>query len=152
VDHVVSRRGGLLVAEESMAFEQLERALKQLDRDLVLNVEFDPVHGCAVYDVHKVISRDRPAAFICRWMDAYGTPLPLSSGLLELVQKLQSGHGEDADELNRRMLEADERDVAEGVREIVRDMLPRITGKRIPVLHRGIHLRRARARNGRYDR
>ena len=129
----------------------LEKALKAFDRDLVLNAEFDPTYQMAVYDVHKRLGGDRPAAFICSWRDERGMPLPLSSGLLELVRKLR-GHGDNADVANQRLVDDQEREAFDAAYEAARDMLPRIAGKKLSPLHRGIHLRRARARNGRYDR
>lgn len=142
--HVYSRRGtGLLVAEHAADERSVLAALRTFDPDLVLTWEVQD--GQQVWEVHKVVSRERPAVFICRWQDPYGNPLPLSHGLVDLVQSLRRPEAADAaDRANARLRAEAERDTLEGALEIARDMIPRIRGRRIPVLHRGRHLLRSR--------
>lgn len=146
--HVYSRHGsGLLVAENSTDERSVTDALRDFDPDLVLTWEIQDEQQ--VWEVHKIVGRDRPAVFICRWQDDYGNPLPLSHGLVDLVKRLRyGGVGGAADDANRRLREQAERDVYEGSLEIARDLIPRIRGRRIPVLHRGRHLLRSRHKPG----
>lgn len=146
--HVYSRHGtGLLVAEHSADERSVTVALRDFDPDLVLTWEVQ--EGQQVWEVHKVVSQDRPAVFICRWQDRHGAPLPLSHGLVDLVKQLRyGGVAQAAEEHNRKLREEAERDVYEGSLEIARDMIPRIRGRRIPVLHRGRHLLRSRHKAG----
>lgn len=153
---VYRRHGGLLVAEDAADFQAVERALKAFDADLVLNVERRN-DGRPVYDVHKVIASDRPAVFICRWQDERGEPLPLSSALVDLVKELhpssRAARGDlSTDQLvdrrNAALREEARRETREGAAEVLGDLLPRLKGKRIPVLHRGRHLLRSRHKPG----
>ena len=143
---VFHEEGGITVARHSADERSVSEALKRFDPDLVLTWELDS-QGRQVYEVRKIVGRDRPALLICQWLDDYGEPLPLSHALLDLVVRLRRG-GSDPAERNRRMLETQEREAAEAAYEIAADMLPRIAGKRIPVLHRGVHLRRSRHKPG----
>lgn len=156
-DLVYRRHGGLLLAERSADFESVERALKTFDRELVLNVEFDQAHQMSVYEVHKVYSRDRPALFVCGWRDARGVPLPLSSALIDEVKRLhpdsrgtRGGLSTDqvADRENKQIYARETKQTQDEATEVLRDLLPRMKGKRIPVLHRGRHLLRSRHKPG----
>lgn len=145
---VYFRRGGIVVASQASDERSIADALKRFDPDLVLTWELDD-QGRQVYEVHKVVGQDRPAVFICRWQDEYGEPLPLSHALLDLVAQLRRGGVEKAkQEQMRKEREATERDIYEEAKEIVRDMLPRVKGKRSSPLPRGVYLRRLRHRPG----
>lgn len=155
---VYGRRGGILTVERTADFASVEAALKAFDRDLVLNVEPDVIHDRLVYQVHKVISRDRPAVFILSWRDELGVPLPLSSALVDEAKRLHPSSRGDRGGLSTDQLSDREnaairgRETAETLAdttEVLGDMLPRIRGKRLSPLRRGLHLARARGRTGR---
>lgn len=100
---------GLVLAEQSADEAGLQRALRQIDDRLVLQKHPASVGGGWVYKVYRIVSDDQPAHCVCTWTDDHGRPLPLSSGLLDLVQSLRvearDRRGPDADERNRRRQE-----------------------------------------------
>lgn len=146
--HVYSRHGSpLLVAEHAADERSVTDALRQFDPDLVLTWEVQD--GQQVWEVHKVVGCDRPAVFICRWQDDRGTPLPLSHSLVDLVRKLRHGGVEKAaEEANARLRADADRETYEAAVEVFEDGIPRVQGKKMSVLHRGVHLRRARHKPG----
>lgn len=97
---------GLFVPERDMDELAMQRALEQVDDRLVLAKEIDVLHDCWVYKVVKRVSDDQPVVDICSWRDDYGAPLPLSSGLVDMVQRLRPENRHqrvDADEHNARL-------------------------------------------------
>lgn len=82
---------GLVVSEHRGDEAQLSRALKRIDDQLVLQRHPANVEGGWVYKVFKVVSEDQPAQAVCTWCDEQGKPLPLSSGLVSLVESLRMG-------------------------------------------------------------
>lgn len=104
---------GLVVAEHRGDEAQLQRALKRIDDKLVLQRHPGNVEGGWVYKVFKIVSEDQPAVRITTWADEYGRPLPLSSGLVDRVQRLMLGarnQGVSTDEYNERLTEQRDRD------------------------------------------
>lgn len=102
---------GLTLVENRGSEAELSRALKRIDDRLVLQRHPGNVEGGWVYKVLKIVSEDQPAVRITTWADEYGRPLPLSSGLLDRVQKLMVGarnQGVSTDDHNRQL--ADQRD------------------------------------------
>jgi hypothetical protein len=97
---------GLVLAEQAADEAGLSRALKQLDDRLVLQRHAGDVAGGWVYKVFTIVSDDEPAECVCTGADEYGNPLPLSSGLLDLVQRLRP------DARDRRGPTSDERNAA----------------------------------------
>lgn len=113
---------GLVLAEQAADEAGLSRALKQIDPRLVLQRHPGDVAGGWVYKVFAVVNEDEPAECICTWADDHGNPLPLSSGLLDLVNQLRpdarARRGPTSDERNtayRGQLEQAKRDDAERV-------------------------------------
>lgn len=141
-------RGGIVVASEAADERSLSEALKRFDPDLVLTWELDD-RGRQVYEVRKLVGRDRPALLVCRWTDDYGEPLPLSHALLDHVKQHQRG-GRLAqwEEDERRRDESERAEAFEEALEIARDTLDRVSGKKLSPLHRGAHLRRSRHKPG----
>ena len=94
-------RGGLTVLEQSMDAQAIQRALKAIDDDLIL-LPPDDYRG-PYWKVYQHISDWQDAVCIFTWMDEAGNPLPLSSGLVNEVDKLRRdgrNKGLDADAHN----------------------------------------------------
>lgn len=104
---------GLMVAEHSQDEAAISRALKRIDSRLVLQKHPGDVPGGFVYKVLAVVSEDRPPEYVATWADELGNPLPLSTGLVALVESLRKEsrgrRGVDADEANRRLVERNTR-------------------------------------------
>jgi hypothetical protein len=79
-----THESGLVLAEHAQDEAGLARALRQIDSRLTL--QFRPPYYVVVCQVN-----DHYAPVIATWMDIYGHPLPLSSGLLEKVQAARLG-------------------------------------------------------------
>jgi hypothetical protein len=99
---VERRSGGLVVAELGMDGASLERELRK--RDPLLSLQGWPSleHGRIVWRVVREAGERGPET-VCVWQTEGGEPLPLSSGLLDLVDRLDrnSRHRHrDEDELN----------------------------------------------------
>lgn len=138
------RRGGLYVASEASDEDSIARALKRFDRDLILTWELD-AHGRRVYEVHKIVSRDRPALLVLRWAErgGIGEPIPLSHALLDEVARLQRGGTVEAFEDGRRAeRERERREMAEEAYETTLDMWPRIRGVKSSPAHPGVNRKR----------
>jgi hypothetical protein len=85
--------------------------------------------GCEVWRVMCHVSDWQPALSVCTWADEYGRPLPLSSGILELVRKLRPENRYqrvDADEHNRRLVETRKRDFDADIDDLARHYEPLI--------------------------
>lgn len=94
---------GFVVAEHGFDEAQLQRALTQIDGDYVL---WPPDATSPYYRVMCRVSDWQPAVPVVTWMGANGEPLPLSSGLIDEVQKWRPENrgkrGLTADEHNER--------------------------------------------------
>lgn len=111
-----THESGLVLAEHAQDEVGLGRALKQIDDRLAL--QFRPPYYVVVCRVS-----DNYAPVIATWMDLYGQPLPLSSGLLEKVQSARLGARNQplsVDEHNARRDAEIERD-RENMYEALRD-------------------------------
>lgn len=140
----MSRTGsGLVVAEQGGDGAAIERNLRQLDPELRL-VPGGIVNERVLWTVRAYQGPDRPSVLVLVWQDADGVPLPLSSRLLDEVQRhARGGRGDvkDADTLNReRQAREDKRAEAES-EALTGDWLMK-NGR--PMLHRSQSLRRAR--------
>lgn len=107
---IVTRKttSGLVLAEQSQDEASVARALKQLDDRLCLQKHPGAVAGGWVYKVFRSWSDDHPADLICTWADEYGAPLPLTTGLVDMVNRLRldaPNKGPDADAHNAAHLE-----------------------------------------------
>jgi hypothetical protein len=116
---------GLLLVEQSQEEAALRRDLKRLDDRLRL---LQPAHVCpgtptGYWRVVRVVSDDRPAAPVLTWMDALGEPLPLTSGILDEVNRHRKdgrNFGPNADERNAALEDAVRRE-REQTREAIHD-------------------------------
>lgn len=146
--YVVSHHGSnLLVAAQAADERSISHALKQLKPGLFLDIDHNEQHRCLEYKVRLRYAKDQPPVFITAWRDEHDRPLPLSHALIELVKKLiETDTLREAREANRRMRERSQQEMGDEIEAVAADMLPRIHGRKATVLHRGVHLRRSRAR------
>lgn len=152
---LIERRheSGLVLAEDAMDEAALSRALKRLRPDFSLQKR--PVDeengGVTVYKVvHVPTGR---VAF--SWIDDYGRPLPLSSGLLDEFQRHLLGERGNStlvteDEHNRRLVEQTRRSLESDSAAIIADHQPRLAGRlSVSLAYRNrkpAHLKRHRGR------
>lgn len=133
---LVSRRleSGLVLQEHSQDEAQLQRALKQIDEDLVL---WPPDGECSYYRVMCRVSDWQPAIPVVAWMDGQGNALPLSSGLIDEVQKWRPENrgkrGLDADAHNALHKETVRRLQDERGQEIIDDHRAKVDRGRVSV-------------------
>lgn len=135
---LIQRRSdsGLVLAEQAMDEQSITRALKTLDGRLVLQKHPRNVEGGYVYKVLRVWSDSHEPAIVLTWMDEYGTPLPLSSGLIDEVQRHMLGARNarlDADEYNRRFEARVQADADYARSELIREHKPRVERGRVSV-------------------
>jgi len=136
---------GLVLAEHGMDGAALERELKR--RDPLLSLQGWPSleHGCIVWRVVRDAGPNRSPETVCVWQAPSGLPHPLSSGLLDLVDRLDRNNTrrdyQSEDELEQRRKIAREQQVARDNEALADDWNPR-HGR--PVLPRSISLRMAR--------
>jgi hypothetical protein len=141
------RHGALTVMEELKPSSAIARELKQLDDRLFLEKQLT-FSGEEVWCVICSLGGDRPPATLLEWRDDRGVPIPeLSSGIVSRMARM----GRDADKLSAEVASANadrqaraDRDSHGVYAEIAADMVPRMSGTRSAVLHRGQHLRRSR--------
>jgi hypothetical protein len=134
---------GLVVANQAADEASVERALKQLDRQLELQC-WPSLDGPPLYKVVARLSDDRPPVTVLVWQTEQAEPLPLSSRLIDEVQRLdRNSRGEylDDDERNRRLAEQRDRDWERDTEALATDW-ERTHGQ--PILHRSVSLRMAR--------
>lgn len=124
---------GLLLAEQPQDVRQIERQLKQIDDRFVLQQ-----HG-PYWKVLQVNSWDSEDAVVSvvTWCDTHGRPLPLSSGLIDEVQKwrpeARSRRGPDAEQRNAKLAEDARRLRAVNDEEIVAEHRPYVERGRTQV-------------------
>ena len=97
---------GLVLQEYGQGHASLERELKKRDPLLSLQGWPSQTHGCILWKVVRYAGPDRPPDTVCVWQSERGEPYPLSSGILDLVDRLDRNTrsayvGED--ELNARL-------------------------------------------------
>lgn len=78
-------RSGLVLAEQAGDEAALGRALKDLDRDLILVKDRDEKYQAWVWKVFVWIGDDRPAIHVLDWRDDHGIPKPLTAGIIDAV-------------------------------------------------------------------
>lgn len=153
MSYVYTENGnGLVLAEQASDERALQLALKRLDEDLRLGCDLDQ-HGRPVYKVMLYRGPEHPAAFVCGWWDDDFTPRPLSSGLVSMVEALQKGSRaprQDEDAHNRHVHEQNQKDFEATIDAIAADMEPHLRETHGAMLHRGVHLRRARDKQRRW--
>ena len=96
---------GLLLAEHGTDGVALERELRKRDPLLSLQGWPSAEHLCIVWRVVRDAGSERDPETVCVWQSESGEPYPLSSGLLELVDRLDRNTRHvhrDEDELERQ--------------------------------------------------
>ena len=83
---------GLVLQEYGQDHASLERELRKRDPDLSLQGWPSSTHGCILWKVVRYAGPDRPPDTVCVWQSESGEPYPLSSGLLDLVDRLDRNH------------------------------------------------------------
>ena len=130
------RASGLVVARDSMDEASVQRQLKRLDGRLVLQKHArDGVEGGWVYKVICIVS-DTLAPIIFTWMDDFGNPLPLSSGLVEAVQSRMLASRNrpiDEDEWNARLRAERNKDIEREKQAMMDEHRPYVERNRVSV-------------------
>jgi hypothetical protein len=122
----------------------LERELRRRDPLLSLQGWPSATHGCILWRVVRESGPDRPPETVAVWQSESGEPYPLSSGLLDLVDRLDrnSRHRHvDDDEFERQRKAARDRQLERDNEALRDDWNPR-HGR--PLLPRSQSLRMAR--------
>lgn len=114
---------GLIVSEHGDDGAAIERDLKKRDPDLSLQGWPSQTHGRMLWKVVRYAGPDRPPDTVCVWQSDRGEPFPLSSGILDMVDRLDKNTRSvylDGDTRNAALraerAKQDERD-AEGIRD-----------------------------------
>ena len=114
----------------------VQRALKRLDGRFCLQKHpRDGAEGGWVYKVVCLVS-DTYAPVVLTWMDEHGRPLPLSSGLVDEMQRHMvdsRGKVETADEYNARLVAERKRDADAQQTAIIEDHRPYVERNRVSV-------------------
>lgn len=100
---------GLLVADHQVGGEEIARLLRQYDDDLRLVPSIDQDRQCVLWKVYSYRGPNHPSLFVLAWQTEDGTPLPLSSRLLDEVKKHDRNTAytfEDEDQKNARLKQA----------------------------------------------
>jgi hypothetical protein len=129
---------GLVLAQDSMEAAAVERALKRKDPHLELQGWPSQTHDCIIWKVVRGLET------VCVWQTDRGEPLPLSSGILDLVDRLDRNTRAayvDADDLNARQKEQEAKGWDQDVETLTEDW-SRKHGR--PMLPRSQSLRRSR--------
>jgi len=126
--------------------DSIVRALRGIDRRLFLEKQLtfqNDLVWCVVCD----IGSGQPPVTLFEWRDPRGEPLPLDSGIVERVQRMERDGerlAQRALDANARMVESQRRQSRDAYVEIARDMIPRIEDRRRPVFPRSQALRMSR--------
>lgn len=132
---------GLILAEQAQDERQIGRALQQIRPDVALQVRprDEEKGGVLVYKVVHVES----GQVMFTWMDAYGNPLPLSSGLIDEFQRHQLGArntGLVSDDVHNQRhvdeIERERRSRLEAIRDEHRNRLEDVTQVSMSGRHR----------------
>lgn len=133
---------GLYVAEQAADYQSVSRALREHDPELRLVPHEVEETGVVLWKVFRYAGPNHPAHFVCAWTDRKLRPLPLSHSLVERVKQLDRntrGSEMDADVENARVSAEQEKRMDDAIDEVAREAARR--HGRLPVFHRGAHLR-----------
>lgn len=123
----------------------VERALKQRDQDLRLQGWPSITHDCILWKVVRYAGPDRPPDTVCVWQSDRGEPYPLSSGLLDMVDRLDKNSRStylSEDQRDARERDRLARDKQAAYEDLAQDYEKR--AKRDPMLPRSQSLRLSR--------
>jgi hypothetical protein len=87
VSLVYSEIGGITVASQASDEQSVRRDLKKIDDRYMLDCV--PTSAGMCWIVLCRVGSEQPPLVVCNWLDEQGTPLPLSSGLVEKVRRLR---------------------------------------------------------------
>jgi hypothetical protein len=124
---------GLVLAEQAADGAGLRRALKEIDRNLVL---WPPDAMSPYWRVLERRGDDHPAETILTWMGANAEPLPLSSGILDEVQRLRKDardRGLTVDERNAQLEAAVAKERRDGMDALADEYRPYLERERVGV-------------------
>lgn len=124
---------GIVLAEHAADGAGLSRALKQIDRNLVL---WPPDAMSPYWRVLERRGDDHPAETILTWMGVDGAPLPLSSGILDAVQRIRRdgrGHGPTPEERNAELEAAVKKERRDGLDALADEYRPYLDRGRVGV-------------------
>lgn len=124
---------GVVLQELAQDDAGVQRALTQIDDRFVL---WPPDGHSPYYRVMCRVSDDQPALPVVTWMDANGDPAPLSSGLIDEVQKWRPENRSrrvDADEHNQRHVEQAQRLQEEHGQAVIDDHRAKVERGRVTV-------------------
>jgi hypothetical protein len=120
--------------EQSFDEARVSACLKEIDDRLSL---WPPDATSAYYRVVQHVSDWQSAVVVVTWMDADREPLPLSSGLVDEVQKWRPENrgkrGPDSDEINERRVEQARRTQDEVVAAVKDDHRAKLERGRVSV-------------------
>lgn len=143
------RPSGLIAVHADADARSLERELQRFDPDLFLTFEME--QGRQVWIVMRQLGEH--VMPVCQWRDPQRRPLPLSSGLLELVRSLRPREGVDEDgglarieAENQRQQEKAQADQDEQIEEVVKEIGYRARDAKRTILPRSPELVAARRR------
>ena len=143
--------GSLAVVERTSDRKRIEHELKQFDRNLFLDAEIDSRRRF-VWSVKEWLGSERPPHLVFEWRDGRGEPLPLTSGLIEEVRKIEwrRNHGitvfDVVNEANDKRRSAAARASESAYEAITEEVVPLMSDKRSGVLPRSQALRISRDR------
>lgn len=140
------RHGALTVIEYVREKDSLQQELRLIDDRLFLERQLTLV-GEPVWCVVVNVGGDVPPITILEWRDDDDNPLPLSSGILERMRRMDRDGARLAARVikqNRDRIEAARQKAKDDWEEIGKDVGGRMSGTRSAVLHRGQYLRRSR--------
>jgi hypothetical protein len=140
------RHGALAVVEDPRSAAEVNADLRRIDPRLFCEQQVT-LAGDVVWCVVVAVGGDIPPVTIHEWRDEQKRPLPLSSGIVREVQRMERDGGKLAAEVikhNRDLIDSRRQTADTAYREIQDDMMPRMKGTRSAALHRGQHLRRSR--------
>lgn len=131
---------GLVLTEESVDQAWLRRALRRLDDRLRLIPPGSMIPGDLApqpyWRVMRDIGGDRPAAHVLTWMGRDQEPLPLSTGILDEVQRHRRdgrNHGPTADQRNDALVAAVKKERVDSVQAIHDEYEPHLERGRVGV-------------------
>lgn len=126
-------RDGLLVAEHGMDARSIQAALKQIDD----RFQLWPPDGMSEYwRVYCRINDWTEAPCVATWMDDFGNPLPLSSGLIDKVNRLRMdspNQGVSVDEHNAKHVQRVRDDREQRDHAIAQEHAPKLERARTSV-------------------
>lgn len=139
---------GLILAQQSMDAAAIERALKRKDPDLELQGWPDQEQDTIVWKVVRAVP-DRPPETICVWQSDRGEIYPLSSGILDMVDRLDKNTRSvylDEDTLNTQKAEREKKATDQATDDLIADWEGRDRTGRIHVFPRSPAFAAARRR------